>query len=136
LKKDDREKEIGRIQQTYFPSAELTENGNLKWAEDKIEKDLIVVESGVINGKALSMPKPAYPVEARQARASGTVKVKVKINEQGNVVYACGAFNDVHKALIEASEAAAYSAKFSPTLLKDKAVKVSGNIVYNFIAPR
>ena len=136
LKKGERETEIKRIQQTYFPAAELTEDGNLKWAEDKIEKDLKPVESGVINGKALSLPKPAYPVEARQARANGAVKVKVKINEQGNIVYACGAFNGVHNALIEASEVAAYSAKFSPTLLKGKPVKVSGIIVYNFIAPR
>ena len=150
LKKADKEKEIKRIQETYFPTAELTENGNLKWLEDTTKEsqkpagngvriigmDSKPVDGSVINGKALSLPKPAYPAGAREARASGTVKVKVRINEQGDVVYACGAFNNVHKALTEASEAAAYGAKFNPTLVDGKPIKVNGVIVYNFIAPR
>ena len=135
LKKDDKEKQIKRIKETYFPTAELAENGNLKWLEDKTEKDSKSTESGVINGKALSLPKPAYPVEARKVRADGSVNVQVEINEKGDVVYACGAFNTVHRSLIEAAEAAAYGAKFSPALLNGKPVKFSGIIVYNFIAP-
>jgi len=134
LKKDNREKEIERIRQTYFPAAEF-ENGNLIWLEDKIGKDSKPVENEVINGKALSLPKPPYPVEARRLRASGTVNVQVKINEKGDVVYTCGAFNSINKSLIEAAEAAAYGAKFSPALLNGKPVKFSGVIVYNFIAP-
>jgi len=50
---------------------ELTEN-------DKIE-------GGVLNGKALALPQPAYPPLARAAHVSGTVMVQVLIDEQGNV---------------------------------------------------
>lgn len=100
----------------------------------KGEKDLKVVSSinaGVVNGKAINLAYPPYPAEAKYARASGTVKVKVLINEQGNVVSACG-ISDVHSALIEASETAAYNSKFQPTTLKGKPVKVTGVIIYNF----
>ncbi|MCA1623063.1 MAG: hypothetical protein LC768_14495 [Acidobacteria bacterium] len=37
------------------------------------------------------------------------------------------------KLLRQAAEAAARQAKFSPTLLGGKAVKISGVIVYNFV---
>ncbi|MEJ7847784.1 MAG: tetratricopeptide repeat protein [Pyrinomonadaceae bacterium] len=34
------------------------------------------INGGVINGKAISLPKPKYPAQARSARVSGTVSVK------------------------------------------------------------
>ncbi len=40
---------------------------------------------GVLNGKALALPHPAYPPLARTAHASGMVIVQVTIDEQGNV---------------------------------------------------
>ncbi|MEP7037937.1 MAG: tetratricopeptide repeat protein, partial [Acidobacteriota bacterium] len=89
------------------------------------------ITSGVVNGKALNLVAPAYPAEAKYARATGAVKVKVLINEQGNVISACGV-NDAHSSLIEASETAAYNSKFQPTSLKGKPVKVTGIIIYNF----
>lgn len=139
LKKAGKEQDIKRLQETFFPAAKVTEYGNLEWADDKIDKEFLTFKDKTLvgndNGKALSLPKPAYPVEARQLRASGTVKVWVKTNEQGNVVYACGAFNDINKSLIEAAELAAYGAKFKPTLFNGQPVKVAGVIVYNFIAP-
>src|ERR1044071_5132745 len=46
------------------------------------------ISGGVLNGKAISLPKPAYPPIARAARASGTVVVQVVIDENGNVVSA------------------------------------------------
>lgn len=90
------------------------------------------ISGGVLNGKALSLPKPAYPPIARQARASGTVVVQVVIDEQGNVVSARAVSG--HPLLRAVSEAAARGAKFSPTKLSGKPVRVSGVITYNFVA--
>ena len=90
------------------------------------------VSGGVLNGKATSLPKPVYPPIARAAKASGTVVVQVVVDENGRVVTA-RAFSG-HPLLRASAEAAARSAKFSPTLLSGKPVKVSGVITYNFVA--
>src|SRR6266576_2469640 len=39
------------------------------------------ISGGVLNGKAISLPKPPYPAIAKQAHASGTVVVQVTIAE-------------------------------------------------------
>lgn len=90
-----------------------------------------VVSGGVINGKALSLPKPEYTSFARGARASGTVTVQVTIDEQGNVTtaQAVGGHPLLHAASIEAAR----GAKFSPTVLCGQPVKVTGIITYQFI---
>jgi len=89
-----------------------------------------IVNGGVINGKAVSLPKPAYPVEARAARQTGGVTVLVVIDEQGNVMRA-GALSGA-SGLQFAARAAACEAKFSPTTLSGHPVKVTGVITYNF----
>jgi TonB family protein len=91
-----------------------------------------IVESGVVNGKALFLAKPAYPQEAKAQRVSGTVKVRVTIDESGAVIRACAI--EGPKLLQRASEIAAYKAKFAPTLLEQKPVKVTGIITYNYVA--
>jgi TonB family protein len=85
----------------------------------------------VINGKAISLPKPSYPLEASRVNASGTITVKILTDEEGNVIEAKA--QNGHPALREAAEKAALQAKFSPTLIAGKKVKVSGNITYNFV---
>lgn len=92
------------------------------------------IKAGVMNGRAISLPKPEYPFEARSSRVSGTVTVSILIDEEGKVVSA-GAKNG-HHALQDASRKAACGARFSPTVLDGKPVKVSGVITYNFVAPR
>lgn len=91
------------------------------------------ISGGVLNGKARSLPKPAYPPAARAVRASGAVTVQVLIDENGNVVSA-SAVNG-HPLLRAAAVSAARGAKFSPTMLSGQPVKVSGVITYNFVAP-
>ncbi len=93
-------------------------------------KKLPTISGGVVNGKAVSLPKPAYPQTARAVGASGKVDVQVLIDETGKVVSARAIGG--HPLLRDAAEQAARSAKFSPTYLTDKPVKVSGLIVYNF----
>jgi TonB family protein len=85
----------------------------------------------VINGKAISLPKPEYPPAAKAVKASGTVSVRVLIDEEGNVIEAKG--ENGHQLLREASEKSALQAKFTPTLIAGKKVKVSGIITYNFV---
>jgi len=89
------------------------------------------VAGGVLNGKALALPQPAYPPIARAAHVSGTVTVQVLIDEEGNVKAAHAV--DGHPLLQAACVAAAQQAKFSPTLLEGEPVKVTGVIKYNFI---
>lgn len=88
-------------------------------------------KSAVINGKAISLPKPDYPRAAKAVKASGTISVKVIIDEEGNVVEAKG--EGGHPLLQEAAEKAALEAKFTPTLIDGKKIKVSGIINYNFV---
>jgi protein TonB len=90
------------------------------------------ISGGVLNGKAINLPKPAYPPIARAAHASGTVVVQVLIDENGNVVSAHAVSG--HPLLQGAAVGAARSAKFSPTKLSGQPVKVTGVIQYNFVA--
>jgi TonB family protein len=88
------------------------------------------ISGGVMNGKATSLPKPAYPAIARAAHASGTVNVQVVVDENGNVISAVPVSG--HPLLRASAAAAARQAKFTPTKLSGQPVKVTGVIVYNF----
>jgi len=90
------------------------------------------ISGGVLNGKAISLPKPAYPAIARQAHASGTVVVQVTIDENGSVISAHAVSG--HPLLQAVAVAAARGARFSPTKLSGQPVKVTGVITYNFVA--
>lgn len=89
------------------------------------------VSGGVLNGKATSLPKPAYPPAAKAVRAGGAVSVQVLISESGSVISASAVSG--HPLLRAAAESAARGARFSPTLLSGQPVKVSGVITYNFV---
>ena len=90
------------------------------------------ISGGVLNGKAISLPKPAYPPIARAAHAGGTVVVQVVIDENGNVVSAHAVSG--HPLLQAAAVGAARQARFSPTKLSGQPVKVTGVIQYNFVS--
>jgi len=90
------------------------------------------ISFGVLNGKALSLPKPVYPPIARHAHVEGVVTVRVTIDEQGNVISARAVSG--HPLLQGACVEAARNAKFSPTKLAGQPVKVTGLIAYNFVA--
>ena len=90
------------------------------------------LNGGVLNGKAISLPKPAYPEIAKQAHASGSVTVQITIDEEGNVIAANAVAG--HPLLRSSALEAARQAKFSPTKLNGEAVKVQGMLVYSFVA--
>lgn len=89
------------------------------------------ISGGVLNGRALSLPVPPYPLIARAANAGGTVVVQVLIDEYGNVVEAHAVSG--HPLLQKAAEEAARNARFAPTRLSGQPVKVTGVITYNFV---
>lgn len=91
----------------------------------------IMTSPGVLNGLALSLPKPSYPGIAKQAGVQGPVNVQVLIDETGKVISAKAVSGS--PLLKPAAQQAALAARFSPTKLGDQAVKVSGVITYNFV---
>lgn len=109
-----------------------------------------VINGGVVNGKATSLPKPVYPEGAKKAGIGGSVAVEILIDEAGNVIFAqADLFEhkvrksvegtvsmeavEVDLSLREAAEAAAREAKFAPTMVNGEPVRVKGKMVYRFV---
>lgn len=88
------------------------------------------VTGEVVEGKALKKPHPDYPDAARRAHATGAVVVKIVVDEKGDVISARAVAG--HPLLLEAGERAARKAKYSPTTVCGKPVKVTGVITYGF----
>lgn len=95
------------------------------------ERKKTTISLGVINGKALDKPQPVYPQIARAAHAQGIVTVAILVDESGKVISAQATGG--HPMLRPSAVAAAYRARFTPTLLSQQPVKVSGFITYNFV---
>ncbi|HEX8178558.1 MAG TPA: cytochrome c oxidase assembly factor Coa1 family protein [Pyrinomonadaceae bacterium] len=91
------------------------------------------VPVGDLDGKAISKPEPAYPPVARAVHATGPVTVQIVVDESGKVTSAHATSG--HPLLRQAAEQAAYQARFTPTLLSGRPVKVAGSVMYNFVAP-
>jgi TonB family protein len=90
------------------------------------------VSGGIINGKARKLVKPMYPDAARAARVSGTVTVLIVFDENGKVISATATGGPIE--LRQASEDAARRSEFTPVRLSGQPVKVTGTIIYNFVA--
>jgi TonB family protein len=90
-----------------------------------------LISKGVITSQAIFLPKPTYSQIAKQLHVQGTVSVQILIDETGKVISA-KAIAGSPFLTVEAQKAA-LEARFSPTLLGDQPVKVSGVITYNFV---
>jgi TonB family protein len=88
--------------------------------------------NSILNGRALQLPSPEYPALARAIHVSGTVTVKVIIDEEGKVIAAQAMGG--HPLLQPAAVEAARKARFTTTLEQGKAVKVLGKVQYNFVS--
>jgi TonB family protein len=88
------------------------------------------VSGGVLNGKAVEMPRPVYPEMARRAQLTGVVTVEVVIDVSGKVIGARAVSGP--EMLRDSAERAARQAKFTPALLSGQPVRVAGTISYNF----
>lgn len=89
--------------------------------------------SRVLNSEAKVLPVPNYPPLARQIRLQGKVVVQVLIDESGKVVSAKAVSGP--QVFVNEAERAAMGARFSPTIIGDQPVKISGVITYNFVMP-
>jgi TonB family protein len=88
------------------------------------------VEGGLLNSKALSLPKPVLSEEAKRLKQTGKITVKVIVDENGKVVSAIALNGPA--ALREAAEAAARQATFAPTVQDGITVRMTGELVYTF----
>ncbi|HEV2829190.1 MAG TPA: M56 family metallopeptidase [Pyrinomonadaceae bacterium] len=98
-------------------------------AEDKSAKQKS--SDKLKKGELIEAPQPSYPEQAKKDKIEGVVSVVITIGDEGNVIYAKakGGPEPLHRA----SEAAALKARFKPSLLNGKPVKVSGVMTYNFV---
>jgi TonB family protein len=88
------------------------------------------VSGGVLNGRAINLPRPIYPDLARRSGSEGTVSVEVLIDVTGKVISASAVSGPLQFRAVAVD--AARRAKFSPTLLSGQPMRVSGTIIYNF----
>ena len=95
-------------------------------------RPIVLVENAILNGRAISLPRPEYPADARARNLSGTVTVKVEVDETGRVINAIDMCQGP-PYLSESSVKAALKARFTPTKLSGVPVKVKGVIQYNFV---
>lgn len=109
-----------------------TDNGNAAAPSARETSNLPApITGGVLNGKATNKPQPAFPAIARAARAEGRVVVQITVDEEGFVVSARAVSG--HPLLQQAAVQAALQARFAPTRLGGKPVKVRGVVTYNFV---
>jgi TonB family protein len=130
-------------QETQTPETDKPKNAVDQMLEDAAKRGETIVNTcitedcakdaaaGLLNGRALRLPKPTYPMIARRAGAEGEVEVKVIIDEEGMVIAAASISG--HPLLQAASVSAAKDAQFAPTVLHGIEVKVVGVIKYNFV---
>jgi TonB family protein len=127
------------------PQPQVTRTGNVQAVEIPEQKDETIPEceqsnrhkpkaelkmASMLCGKAISLPKPPYPDEAKAMRVSGLVKVDVVIDENGRVIWV----EAVGSPLLQTvSKRAACQARYSPTLISGRAVKIETSITYNFV---
>ena len=124
---------VGRGKVTITEVGEVTPGSTAQTPvqSDNRSRPRAPVEAGDLNAKAIDLPQPIYPAEARKVHASGQVKVKVIVDETGKVLAA-----DIvsgPKPLWLAAIEAARKARFKATMIGDTAVKVTGILTYDFV---
>ncbi len=128
IRADKDDAEAATAWKTLLDSLKVDPPANPSPEAERIDK---IVMGGVLNGKAIKKPAPDYPASAKMARAMGTVTVQLLVDEEGKVAEAYAVSG--HPLLQGASVEAARRARFTPTTLCGKPVKVTGVITYNFV---
>ena len=105
---------------------EVGDAGNLEDANESSKP----IDGGVLNSKALELPQPKYPEEARKAKVAGRVTVKILLDEKGKLISAEAI--DGPEALRASAVEAARRARFTLTLIGTRPVRVTGVLTYDF----
>ena len=85
---------------------------------------------GALSGAEGSIPEPEYPNRAKSEGVSGTITVRVRVNNRGRVILARSSTGDWR--LRAAAVQAARKATFLPEKLPSDVRFVSGTITYSF----
>jgi len=96
----------------------------------KVAPQKVRISQGVLQGNALSQPKPIYPPIARQARIQGSVILAATISKNGtieNLRLVSG-----HPMLVPAAMDAVRQWKYKPYMLNGDPVEVDTQITVNF----
>jgi TonB family protein len=118
------------------PEATGSPKTNSPATQDKTPKpatnddDNPAMDVGFLNGRAIDLPKPAYPAEAKKDHVTGQVQVKVFVDETGKVTSA--EVMSGPEALQAAALEAAKRARFQPHMVGGVPVKVFGVLTYDF----
>ena len=86
--------------------------------------------SFILNDKAVYLAKPEYPRELKAEGITGSVTVRVVLNEQGKVVSA--ATFSGHSELRRQALKAVKKSKFKRIIRCGKSIKINGMIIFNF----
>jgi hypothetical protein len=90
---------------------------------------------GDITSKALELPQPRFPREAKAAGIFGDVHAEIVVDmSDGRVVWA--RIIDGHPLLQEAVKKVLCLARFSPVFTSGARIRVSGILTYRFRKPR
>jgi len=131
------------IQCNQHQSRSVTDSVNVPRAENResaeFEKDMCDFSRFRIlkmnSLPAEKMVKPKYPPEAKGQNLKDTVRVKVLVNKQGNVIRACAV--EGNEKLRKAAEAAAIESKFKVGLWNSYQAErydyAEFTISYNFV---
>jgi len=95
--------------------------------------NVVKFEESVLRSAAIDLPQPEYPQTALVTRAAGAVEVQLLVNEKGVVTNARA--QSGNPLLIQAAEAAALKARFSPSKLSAEPTIAFGIITYTFFLP-
>ena len=126
LAASDRKDEMNRVRERLFRlenNLSEDESGDSSSKGSKADKPT--------PGKAVSLPVPSYLPQAKEQRVSGSVVMKVRLDETGKVIELkalCG-----NPLLIEGTEPAAWKARFVPLVVAGQPLKSTNFVVYRFV---
>jgi TonB family protein len=121
-----------REQENVTPQTAEDLSGPPRDSGKSLTKNDIARLSNYLNKIATRIAPPTYPLGARAVRAGGAVLIHVIVNEAGDVDSAEVVFG--HPLLRDAAKKAAQKSKFKPTLIGEKAIRIQGFLVYNFVS--
>ena len=108
-----------------------TDRADCLTAEYPKGKGKYIISAGVLNAKALDIPKPKYPVSARRKKIGGEVKASVFIDESGKVAWA--RVDNGNQLLRGAVKKVVCRALFKRATISGHPYSFTGLITYRFV---